>query len=239
MIEVRALTKRYHDDAGILALDLDVAAGEIVALIGPNGAGKSTALRAIGGQLLPDEGSVTIAGVDLLADPLRAKQQMGYLPQEPVVYPYLTGEEYLRFIGRIRGAPDIERALGVCDLGPAAKRLTREYSYGMQKRLAFAGAVMSNPSCVLLDEIFAGLDPLAAARFVEHLRHERDRGAAVLLSGHELGTVGELCDRVVVLVRGRHVRTLLRGELDPLCREPGGLERAFREIVGEQASPAD
>ena len=232
MIEVRGLTKKYRENTGILGLDLDVSPGEIVALIGPNGAGKSTALRAIGGQLLPDAGSVKMGGVDLLADPLRAKLQLGFLPQEPTVYPYLTGEEFLRFLARVRGVASIEHALEICDLGPAARRLTREYSYGMQKRLAFAGAVLSGPACVLLDEIFAGLDPLAVARFADHLRKERERGAAVLLSGHELATVGELCDRVVVLVHGRHVRTLGRAELDPLCREPGGLERTFRELAG-------
>ena len=238
MIEVRGLTKRFREGVGILGLDLDVAAGEVVALIGPNGAGKSTALRAIGGQILPDQGIVKIAGVDLLHEPLRAKAKMGFLPQEPALYPYLTGDEYLVFMSKVRGDPDIARALAICDLGPAARRLTREYSYGMQKRLAFAGAVMGAPAVVLLDEIFAGLDPVAAARFADHLRKERDRGAAVLLSGHELLTVAELADRVVALVAGRHVYTFARRELDELRKEPGGLDRAFASLArGDTARP--
>lgn len=232
MIEARKLTKRFRKNAGLIDLDLTVRAGEVVALVGPNGAGKSTALRCLAGQMLPDEGEVHIAGLDLLNQPLEAKRHLGYLPQEPALYPYLTGEELLRFVARIRGVAHIDEALDVADLGAAARRTTREYSFGMQKRLAFAGVLLGNPGAILLDEIFAGLDPVATSRFVTQLRKERARGAAVILSGHELDTVAELADRVCMLVAGRLVRTLEVGELQALRDERGALERLFHEVAG-------
>jgi len=238
MIVVRGLTKRYGRGAGIENLDLEVRPGEVVALVGPNGAGKSTALRAVAGQVLPDAGEVLIAGVDLSRDPLAAKARLGYLPQEPVLYPYLTGEEFLRFIARVRGVADIEEALALCDLGPAARRITREYSFGMQKRLALAGALLGAPSVVLLDEVFAGLDPLVAVRVAERIHAEAGRGAAVLLSGHELTVVAEVADRVAVLAQARLRRVLCSAELRTLQGESGALERAFREIVAPSSTGA-
>jgi ABC-2 type transport system ATP-binding protein len=238
MIEVRGLTKRYGLGAGIENLDLEVQPGEVVALVGPNGAGKSTALRAVAGQILPDAGQILIAGIDLSRDPLAAKARLGYLPQEPVLYPYLTGEEFLRFVARVRGVTDIEAALALCDLGPASRRITREYSFGMQKRLALAGALLGDPAVLLFDEVFAGLDPLVAARVAERLRAEAARGAAVLLSGHELATVAEVADRVAVLAQARLRRLLYSGEIRALQGEPGALERAFREIVAESSTAA-
>jgi ABC-2 type transport system ATP-binding protein len=235
MIEVRGLTKRYREGAGIEALDLEVAAGEVVALVGPNGAGKTTALRAIAGQILPDEGEIRIGGVDLRADPLAAKERLGFLPQEPLLYPYLTGEEFLRFVARVRGESDLGPFLEVCDLGPAARRLTREYSYGMQKRLAFAATLLGRPPALLCDEVFAGLDPVVSARVALRLRAERDRGAAVLLSGHELPSVADVADRIAVLGGGCLLRILAAAEIRELRAEAGGLERAFREIVGVTA----
>jgi ABC-2 type transport system ATP-binding protein len=232
MIQIRALTKRYREGSGIEALDLTVAAGEIVALVGPNGAGKSTALRAVTGQLLPDSGEIAIDGIDLLQDPLAAKARMSYLPQEPLLYPYLTGEEFLRFIARVRGVTDIAPALSACDLGPAVSRLVREYSYGMQKRLAFAGALLGEPKAIFLDEVFAGLDPVASATVAEALRARRDGGAAILLSGHELASVAQIAERVAVLVRGRLQRLLDAEEMRALRAETGALEKAFRQIVG-------
>jgi ABC-type multidrug transport system ATPase subunit len=231
VIRVRGLTKRYREGAGIEAFDLDVDSGEIVALVGPNGAGKSTALRAIAGQILPDAAEVTIDGKDLHRDPLAVKACTSFLPQEPVLYPYLTGEEFLRFMARVRGVEDIGPALAVCDLGPAVLRLVREYSYGMQKRLAFAGALLVAPKALLLDEVFAGLDPVASAGVASALRGARDRGAAVLLSGHELASVMALADRVAVLARGRLARLLGREEVLALRAATDRLDDAFREMT--------
>ena len=157
---------------------------------------------------------------------------LGYLPQEPALYPYLSGEEMLRFLARVRGVARIDDALEVADLGAATKRTTREYSFGMQKRLAFAGVLLGEPRAILLDEIFAGLDPVATSRFVAQIRRERARGAAGILSGHELDTVADLADRVCMLVAGRLVRTLAGEELSRLRAERGALERLFHELAG-------
>jgi ABC-2 type transport system ATP-binding protein len=239
VISARGLTKRFREGAGIEDLDLAVAPGEIVALVGPNGAGKSTALKLVAGQILPDAGEIRVCGVDLGADPLAAKARMGYLPQEPLLYPYLTGVELLEFVAEVRRERDLTGYLAFCDLGPAAERLTREYSYGMQKRLALAAALMGQPGAILLDEVFAGLDPVASARVAERLREERGRGAAVLLSGHELPSVAGVADRVAVLGAGRLLRIIEAAELMALREEAGGLERAFREITaaGSAATP--
>jgi ABC-2 type transport system ATP-binding protein len=231
MIAAHALTKRFRRTIGVDSLSLEVGPGEIVALVGPNGAGKSTALRLLCGQLLPDAGRVSVAGVDLLREPLAAKRHIGYVAQEPTLYPYLTGEEVLRFIARVRRAGSLDAAIAACDLGPALRRLTREYSFGMQKRLAFAAAIASAPPVLLLDEIFAGLDPGAVDRFASLLRNERARGAAILFSGHELETVAAIATRVVLLVAGRAVHTFDEDTLATLRDTPGTLAAEYRARV--------
>jgi len=221
-LEVAGLRKRFRGVTAVDGVDLTVAPGEIVGMIGDNGAGKTTTLRAVMGEVSPDAGRVRIAGS---ADPA-ARRGVGYVAQDAGLYPDLTGRENLDFVARARGlsgeARDaaVGRALELADLGDAAERLTREYSGGMSQRLGLAAAFLGDPSLVVLDEAFVGLDPGAALRFRDHLLARAGAGGAALVCSHHLDLLAKVADRVLYLTGGRVA-----------CELPGGdvaaLERCF------------
>jgi ABC-2 type transport system ATP-binding protein len=234
MIALDGIFKSFHRNAVLSDLSLTVSPGELVGLIGPNGAGKSTALRIIAGELLPDRGSVSIGGFDLQKDPLDARRQLGYVPQGSGVEPFLTGEEVLRFVADIRGVPHdprVPQLLEEFDLTHAARRLTREYSEGMARRLAVAAAFIGQPKALVLDESLNGLDPRGARLVREHLESQRQAGAAILLTGHVLETMEKICTRITCLHKGYIAVDLDSDALARLAEEGKTLEDAYLEAT--------
>ena len=218
-LRVVGLTKVFHSKgpskSDLVAndhLDLEMRSGEVVALLGPNGAGKSTFLRQIAGQLLPTAGTVVVGGIDLVADPLRAKQFLSVIPQESEPVQNLTVEEHIRYFGLIKGIPrsEIRRAtdehLATVGLTEHRRKLVRELSGGLKRRVLIAVALAS-PSArlMLLDEPTTGLDPEARRSVWKTVEALRARGIAILLTTHYIEEAEQLADRVVVIDHGRFV----------------------------------
>jgi len=240
-LEVRGLTKRF-DRLAVDALDLSVRRGEFYALLGPNGAGKTTTLRMVAGLLRPDAGSVRIAGIDALADPVAAKQVMAWVPDEPMIYDKLTPLEYLEFVAGLWG---IEAAvaessahalLASLGLEPHLHERCEGFSKGMRQKVALAGALVHDPSLIILDEPLTGLDALSA-RHVKGLLQERVRaGCTVIMTTHILEVAERMADRIGVIAAGRLVA---EGTLEELRRRNGRndtLEDMFIALVDEAAA---
>ena len=200
----RGLAKRYGATWLFEQLDLDVAAGEVVALIGPNGAGKSTLIGCVCGTVVPDAGRVIVGGHDLHGAPLAARAALRYLPQEVDVPQGLTGRELLAFYaGVFRDPLGQDRALALADLGPALDHLATTYSLGMRKRLVSAALTLGAGALFVLDEPFAGLDREGRAALIAALARARERGAGLLLSAHDPDDVAALGADIRVLRLGR------------------------------------
>jgi len=238
MIRLERVTKSYGPKVAVDALDLEIPAGELWGLVGPNGAGKTTTILVAAGQSVPDSGRALIAGHDVHAAPLAARAALGFVPQETSLYRYLTAQEFLDFVGEVRGVPADRRAaridelLALWELEDARHKLLGQFSVGMAKKVALSAALLAEPPALILDEVFAGLDPRAVIRLKEVLRARRAAGTAVLLAEHVLDVVENLCDAVAILAGGK-LRTVLRGESLRAVTAPGGpgLERAFLDAI--------
>ena len=197
-------------------ISFTVAPGEFVGLVGPNGAGKSTTIKLLTAQLLPTRGAVRVGGVDVVEDPNGARRQLGYVPEDPKLYEYLSAREMVSFAAELRGASsdDVDRVLDLAGLGADADRLIREYSQGMRRKTALACALVAKPPLLVLDEALNGLDPPSAARVVGALAEACRDGQAVLLSTHVLDTLEKVADRVVMVAAGRVLADVGVEELD-------------------------
>src|SRR5579864_2780847 len=243
-LALRRLTKRY-DRPAVDALDLTVHGGEFYALVGPNGAGKTTTLRMVVGLLKPDAGSITIDGIDALADPVAAKQITAWLSDEPMIYDKLTPFEYLEFVAglwRIDASAAETRArelLGWLGLGPHAHERCEGFSKGMKQKVALAGALVHDPKLIILDEPLTGLDA-GSARQVKGVLRERVRaGGTVIMTTHILEVAERMADRIGVIAGGR---LIAEGTLDELRRQAGhgssSLEDTFLALVADEAAAA-
>jgi ABC-2 type transport system ATP-binding protein len=243
MLEIHGLTRRYDDLLALDGVSLEVAPGEIVGLLGPNGAGKSTLLRTAAGLQPPDAGAVRVAGIDLWSHPIEAKHRLGYAAEEPAFYEDLSAEEYLAFVAGVRGLePEAARArvttlAGALGLADRLREPVRGFSHGMRKKLSFLAAVLHRPKVLLCDEALEGFDAGAALAAKDELRALAAGGAAVLFSSHVTETMERLCDRVVMLWRGRIVRSLDRAGWGNPAPGPGPLERELLSLV--TSSPAE
>ena len=203
------LTKLYGNLAAVEDLSFAVRAGEVLGLVGPNGAGKTTTLRSLAGIIPPTRGSIRVAGHDLATDPLPAKRQLAFIPDEPELFEYLTVSEHLRFIARIYGVPDAgERSpalLQELELTEHAGKLPSELSRGMRQKLAIACGLLHRPLLLLFDEPLTGLDPGGIRRMKDTILARARSGGAVLLSSHLLHLVEELCTSVLIIARGHSV----------------------------------
>ena len=241
MIEVQELTKLYGDFPAVTSISFDVQPGEVVGLVRPNGAGKTTTLRSIVGIIRPTSGRIRIAGHDLHDDPLPAKQQLAFVPDEPQLFDYLTVDEHLMFVARIYNVEGFEaRAellLDELELRDKRGALPDELSRGMKQKLAIACALLHEPRALLFDEPLTGLDPGAIRRMKQTIRSRADAGAAVILSSHLLQLVEELCTRIVVIQSGRVVA---HGAIREIAAsrpelEGRGLEELFLAITEQRA----
>lgn len=219
VLQIRSLTKRYRNFVAVNTLDLTIEPGQFVAFIGPNGAGKSSTMGCIAGTLAPDGGTVEIGGIDIVKDPVGARQKLGFVPQHLTLLDYLTGLEYLHFVADLRELDtarrdaEIEDLLEITELQDARDTILREFSGGMQRKLAIASALLGAPPLLVLDESFVGLDPESTYRLRLRLRRHCDEGGAILLSSHILDMLEPLCDRFLILHQGELVGDLTQAEL--------------------------
>ena len=217
------LRKQFGRVVAVEDVSFALEPGELVGLVGHNGAGKTTTLKMLTGQLVPTAGSIAVAGIDVGADPGGARTKIGYVPEEPKLYEYLSATEMLEFVIGVRGTGDLDFGLDVARLGDDARRLIREYSQGMRRRTALACAMVAKPPVLVLDEALNGLDPPSAARVADLLRAAADDGAAVLFSTHVLETLERLADRVIMLVDGRV-------EMDAKATDMDAIRERFRAM---------
>lgn len=207
MLEVTGLAKSFGTQVAVAGLTFGLGPGEVVGLVGANGAGKTTTLLVLAGALRPDAGQVRIGGHDLAAHPIEAKRLLGFVPDEPELFDYLTVEEHLRFMGRLYTVADIDRRLPALlqelELVDRRQSLPGELSRGMRQKLALGCAFIHDPKLLLLDEPLTGLDPVGIRRMKDAIRSKASGGTAVLLSSHQLDVVRELCTRVIVLGHGK------------------------------------
>ncbi len=241
-LRIESLVRRYGSLTAVDGVSLEVAPGEIVGFLGPNGAGKTTTLRVAAGLLRPDAGRVVIAGHPLDTDPLAAKRALGFVPDRPFLYDRLTAYEFLAFIAALYDVPPDaarERATALLErldlTGPAGDAI-ESYSLGMRQKTALAAALLHDPALLMLDEPLVGLDPQGARVLKDLLRERATRGLGVLVSTHLLDVAERLCDRVVILRRGRVVAA---GTLESLRggRTGATLEDVFLELTGEDGTP--
>ena len=209
MIEVAALTKRYGDFTAVRDLSFTVQAGEVLGLVGPNGAGKTSTLRCLSGIIPASTGQVRIAGHDVTADPVTAKRQLAFFPDEPRLFDYLTVRQHLAFVARIYGIDDHQRIaeplLVELEIADKADQLPGELSRGMKQKLAIACGLLHGPRVMFFDEPLTGLDPLGIRRMKDSiLRRARD-GAAIVLSSHLLHLLEEVCSHVLILKQGEKI----------------------------------
>jgi ABC-2 type transport system ATP-binding protein len=210
VLDARDVTRSFGANTVLSGVDLRVGAGRISALLGPNGAGKTTFLRIVTGLLLPESGSVSVAGIDVAADPMAARRHIGVVPSgDRTFYMRITGLENLAFFGRLYGLSRreaLDRAqarLADVGLSDAGGQRTGLYSHGMQKRLSMARALLMNPELLVVDEATDGLDPEGARRIQDLVREIADRGAAVIWTTQRLDEIRGFADAVTVLDRGR------------------------------------
>jgi heme exporter protein A len=217
MIEVRSLTKTFGLKPVLRGVDLDVAAGECVALFGPNGAGKTTLLRILSTLTKPTLGKVMVAGGLLPTQAEAVRQRLGVIAHQPLVYGDLTAEENLQFYAKLYGLRDgSARILGLLErVGLAARRrdLARTFSRGMLQRLAIARALLGTPPVYLMDEPYTGLDPAGTALLDEIVRELVAQGASVLMATHSIAHSLALADRAVLLAKGKLVLSAPRGTI--------------------------
>lgn len=222
MIHTVGLTRYFGSLAAVQDLSLAVEPGGIFGFLGPNGAGKTTTIRLIVGLLRPTAGTVSVAGHDVQQEPLEAKRALGYLAQSPLLYEKLTGREFLRFLGGLRGFDDAqveergEHLLALMELSGKANQLIESYSGGMRKRLGLCGALLHEPPVLVLDEPFTGLDPYGARRVKDLLHQLCQQGNTIFLSTHVLEVAERVCDRVGILDHGRLVAM---GTMEDLRRQ--------------------
>ena len=230
MIEVRRLVKTFGLKPVLRGVDFDVEPGEFVALLGPNGAGKTTFLRILASLSRPTLGDVRLAGFRLPGQAASVRRVLGVVSHQPLLYGELTAEENLRFYGRLYDVPQLEaRVAQVLELvGLAARRrdLVRQYSRGMQQRLAIGRAVLHDPEIMLFDEPHTGLDQEASLMLDGVLRQVAARGRTVVMTSHDLLRSAELATRVDILSRGVIAASYPRASL-----EPEALPSLYREAI--------
>ncbi|OGR74905.1 MAG: ABC transporter [Elusimicrobia bacterium GWC2_64_44] len=239
MIEINNLTKTFGSFKAVDGLSLKVAPGEIFGFLGPNGAGKTTTVKILSGIMRPTSGTASVAGFDVAKEPLAAKRVMAYIPDEPFVYPKLTGWEFLRFIGDIYAVPAAEQRrripelLETFELAAHAGELLESYSHGMKQKLLIASVLLRRPKAVLFDEPTVGLDPKSIRRFKTLLTDIARDGAAVFMCTHILDMAEKLCHTVGIIYRGRLITKGTVDEVKALTTAQGArsLEDVFLELT--------
>ena len=235
MLNIQHLTKTYGEKKAVDDLNLHIAPGEIYGFIGHNGAGKTTTLKSVAGILPFDEGEITIGGLSLKSDPLICKRQMAYIPDNPDLYDFMTGIQFLNFIADIFAVPAdvrqerIREYAGRFELTGDLAQPIAAYSHGMKQKLAIISAWLHQPKLILMDEPFVGLDPKASHLLKGMMRELCDGGGAIFFSTHVLEVAEKLCDKVAIIKGGKLIRS---GTMEEV-KGDDSLEEVFLELEGE------
>ena len=236
MIEVRDVTKRYGGLVAVNHANFSVGPGEVLGYLGPNGSGKSTTVKMIVGLMPPSHGIVLYNGVDIQEDLIAYKSQVGYVPEEAHVYTYLTGPEYLRLVGRLRGIPaerletKINRFLALFGLDTDYHAPLTAYSKGMRQKILLSAALLHNPKVVVLDEPASGLDVSTALVLRTVVKTLAAEQRIIFYSSHELETIEKISTRVIILRSGRIVADDSAARLRELMHLPS-LEDVFAQLA--------
>jgi ABC-2 type transport system ATP-binding protein len=239
MLELLGVTKRYSGIAAVNDVSFVARSGEVTGYLGPNGSGKSTTLKMIAGLIDPSEGEILFRGEPIHRNRIAYKQRLGYVPEEPQLYPHLSGAEYLEMVGQLRGLPagplaeKIDAFMRLLALYGDRHVLISSYSKGMRQKVLLAAALLHNPDLILLDEPFSGLDVNSALVLRDLIQQLAERGKVVLFSSHELETVERVSSRVVILHKGRLVANDSIERLRELMSLPT-LEEIFSQLAIEQ-----
>ncbi len=238
-VELRNVTKRYNEIVAVNNINLTINKAEIFALLGPNGSGKSTTLKMIMGLLQPTAGSVNVLGLDAQKDPVAVKRQVGYVPESPNVYEFLTGIEYLDFIADIYSVPAAEKQQRITEYLKALQLEGREgdminsYSDGMKKKISLISAFLHKPKLLILDEPLNALDPRSARIVKDYLQELKRQGVTTILSTHVLEIAEAVCDRIAIMYQGNILSLGNMTQLREEARLPGsGLEDIFLKLTG-------
>ena len=235
MLNIQHLTKTYGEKKAVDDLNLHIAPGEIYGFIGHNGAGKTTTLKSVAGILPFDEGEITIGGLSMKRDPLICKRQMAYIPDNPDLYDFMTGIQFLNFIADIFAVPAdvrqerIREYAGRFELTGDLAQPIAAYSHGMKQKLAIISAWLHQPKLILMDEPFVGLDPKASHLLKGMMRELCDEGGAIFFSTHVLEVAEKLCDKVAIIKGGKLIRS---GTMEEV-KGDDSLEEVFLELEGE------
>jgi ABC-2 type transport system ATP-binding protein len=236
MIKVEGLTKRYARTVAVDNISFEVEKGGIVGFLGPNGAGKTTTMRVLTGFLPPTSGTVSVAGFNVLEQPLEVKKRIGYLPETPPLYPEMEAEEYLTFVGKLKGIPSaevprrVDEVMGRCAIGDMRTKLIGKLSKGYRQRVGLAQAIIHNPEVLILDEPTSGLDPKQindARELIRSLAGDH----TIILSTHILSEIENSCDKVIIISRGKLVATDTVANLTNRLR---GSEAVAVEVEGAE-----
>jgi len=238
MIKVSQLTKRYARTTAVDQISFEVAKGQIVGFLGPNGAGKTTSMRMLTCFLPPSSGTATVAGFDVLEQPMEVKKRIGYLPETPPIYPEMETSEYLQFVGQLKGLSGVDLTKRIdyvcqrCAISDVKTRLLGKLSKGYRQRVGLAQAIIHNPDVLILDEPTAGLDPKQINEtrdLIKDLAGEH----TIILSTHILPEVEQTCEQVIIINKGKLVATDSVRNLQAHAR---GAETVLVEVAGRNSS---
>jgi ABC-2 type transport system ATP-binding protein len=239
VIALHELTKCYGGFTAVDAISLEIPRGILYGLLGPNGAGKTTTMRMIAGILRPTSGSVTVAGFDVVRQPMEAKQRLGFIPDRPFVYDKLTGAEFLRFVAGLYGqsgaATDrrVDELLELFELTPWKHELTESYSHGMRQKLIISSALVHRPEVIVVDEPMVGLDPKSARLLKDLFRRFVARGGTVLMSTHTLEIAEVMCDQIGIVFGGKVVAAGTMASIrEQTSSGAASLEEVFLKLTG-------
>ena len=235
MLKIDHFTKSYGDKKAVDDLSLHILPGEIYGFIGHNGAGKTTTLKSVAGIMRFDQGEILVDGVSMKKEPMACKKKIAYIPDNPDLYDFMTGMQYLNFVGNVFGVDTQQRRERVKELADAFE-LTADlnqsigsYSHGMKQKLAIIAAWLHQPELILMDEPFVGLDPKASHTLKGMMRQVCDRGGAIFFSTHVLEVAEKLCDKVAIIKGGKLIRS---GTMETV-KGDDSLEDVFLELEGE------
>jgi ABC-2 type transport system ATP-binding protein len=242
MILINNVSKTYARGRvkAVNSINLEVKKGEIFGFLGPNGAGKTTTIKMITGILKPDEGQIFVNGINVVSEPIKAKKQIGFVPDNPEVFNRLTGIEYLNFIADIyevdgkQRYEKINEFAEIFEIKDALNSSIGSYSHGMKQKLIIIGALIHNPPVWILDEPLVGLDPKAAFLLKEMMRKHADNGNTVFFSTHIMEVAERLCDRIGIIKKGEIIFTGTIDELRQIREENDSLENLFLELVDNE-----
>ncbi len=239
MIEIIGVSKSYNQGA-VKAVDdvtLSIRNGEIFGFLGPNGAGKTTLIKMITGILNADAGTIKINDKDIRKNPIEAKMQFGFVPDDPNIFARLTGLEYLNFMADVYLVPPetrldlMQRLLKRFEMAAAAGDLIQSYSHGMKQKIVVIGALLHNPPVWILDEPMTGLDPRSSFDLKEMMREHADAGKTVFFSTHVLDVAEKVCDRLAIINKGRVILYGSMQEIHEHLKENQSLENLFLELT--------